>query len=111
AGLVNRSERPQPFAHRAPAFGLHADDSPGLVYHVHDGQMEGIAKVDVAGDLLGCELIHPAAVVFRIVGEKTDRVAVEPGEPDYARPAPSSTNLENAADIEYPGEQLTHVVH
>ena len=99
--LVNGVERAGAAADRAGALGLGADHEAGLVDEVHDGQVELVAEVDEAGELLGGVRGQPAAVVLRIGGEHADGPARQPREAGHERAAVVAAELEHRAGIEH----------
>ena len=81
-------------ADRAAALGFDADLEARVVYEVHHRKTEGVAEVDEAGHLLapvGCEA---AAVEVRVVGDDSDREAIEAAEARDERLPPARSDLE-----------------
>ena len=106
-GTLDLGEGDHPLA--APADGagdlvLEADGEAGVVDQVEDRQVEQVAQVEVAGQLVAAVGGEGAAVdVAAVGGDDAQRVAVEADEPGDLVGAPQRADLEERAPV---GHQL-----
>ena len=82
---------------------------PGLSTRLSDREVEQVAQVEVAGQLVAAVGRHrPAVDVAAVGGDDADRVAVEAGEADDLVGAPQRADLEERAAV---GHQLDGPAH
>ena len=94
----------------ADVLGLGADQEARLVDEAHDRQVEGVAQVDVAAQLLRGLGGHRAGVEVRIVRDHADRLAAQAREPAHERAAELGRGLEEAPAVEHELERAAHLV-
>ena len=90
---MNGVQRPGAAADGALAPRRRPDHEAGLVDEVHDRQVELVAQVDEARELVGGRGAEPAAVMRGVGSEHPHRASVEPGQRGdqrAAEAAPSS---------------------
>ena len=108
--LAQRRERGRPEANRSALLGFLADEEPGTVFEMHDGQMERRSRVQQP-DQLAAAIGGPAAAVHvGILGEHRHRPAVEARQPSNDRTSPALPDLEEAALIEHRLDDRPHLV-
>src|SRR5205807_1170020 len=107
--LVARVHRADASTDRVRALSLGADHEARLVHHVHDGQVELVAQVDHAHELVRCVAGQAARVVVGIGGEDANGPALEPRKRRDQRAAVTGSQLEHGAAVEHEVEDATNI--
>ena len=108
--LVARVHRADASTDRVRALGLGADYEARLVHHVHDGQVELVAQVDHAHELVRRVAGQAARVVVGVRGEDAHGPALEPRKRRDQRAAVTGAQLEHGAAVEHEVEDAAHPV-